>query len=92
MASDPTYFVGGGIKQLKLGHFLQQMTSNLLQIKDKRLFYKMAEETQVSLIILVPNFDVKLKKSIFLDFCIFYPPDLVGLWLDPKNIFDLNSP
>ena len=44
----------------------------------------MCENIQVFLTNSGPNLDVKLKKSIFLDFQIFYPPNFAGLWFDLK--------
>ena len=42
----------------------------------------MKEEYYSFPIILDPNFEVKLKKSVFLDFWIIYPPDFArASWL-----------
>ena len=49
----------------------------------------MNEDTPVFHMILDPKFNVKLKESMFIDSWIFYPPDLAGLWLDPKIFFVL---
>ena len=50
---------------------------------------KLDEDIQVFHIILRPKYDFTLKKSIFLDFRIFYLPDCAGLWLHQKKKFQL---